>query len=297
MKKKQSPILTDLYQISKELKRPLILDGAMGSLLQQRDVKLHPVLWASSALITNPEAVKMIHKEYIDAGADIITTNTFRTNPHAVRISGLDFSSRQLVEKAVELARESKRNKSVLIAGSNAPAEDCYQKEVTISEQEIYDNHKEHIELLINSGVDFILNETHSHLYEIETVCKICNELNYPFVISLFFDDNLNLLSGESVFTAIELVKNYSPWAIAFNCIKTSTFIELYSKLKFDYNWGFYLNCGLDDYNSAEMKNCLLPEEYIREIEPLLQNNPLFIGSCCGSSPEHTKAIRKYFDG
>jgi homocysteine S-methyltransferase len=76
------------------LKKPLVLDGPMGTLLIERGIDLGSKLWSALALINAPDQVKKIHKEYIEAGADIITTNTFRTNPYAVKSSNSNFSSK-----------------------------------------------------------------------------------------------------------------------------------------------------------------------------------------------------------
>jgi len=75
----------NLFTFSRKINRPLLLDGAMGSLLQQKGVKSEGELWTSVANLKIPELVFTIHDSYIKAGADIITTNTFRTNPLAVR--------------------------------------------------------------------------------------------------------------------------------------------------------------------------------------------------------------------
>ncbi len=118
----------NLFSFAKRIKRPLILDGAMGSLLQQKGVEPHPQLWMSHANLLYPEKVFSIYKEYIDAGADIITTNTFRTNPSAA-----EHTSKEQVKAAVQIAKEAKGSTVILIAGSNAPAEDCYQRDRTLT--------------------------------------------------------------------------------------------------------------------------------------------------------------------
>ncbi len=275
---------------------PLLLDGATGSLLQQRGFKTDKYLWSSYALISAPSLVIDIHKEYINAGADIITTNTFRTNPYAVSLSGYSFTSKQLVKEAVKLAKDAVGNRNIIIAGSNSPAEDCYQKEVTISNAVIYDNHSKHIEYLIDSGVDIILNETLSHLNEIKIVCDICQRNNFPFIISLFFDESLNLLSGEPISEAIDLVKEYHPNLISFNCIKPEYFNKLLNEIKIDFDWGLYLNCGLGNYTDDEISSCITPDEYSHLIDKLLNERLKMIGTCCGSSPAHIKKLREFLD-
>lgn len=285
----------DLLDIRDE-KVILILDGAMGSLLQQYGAATDKYLWSSIANLKNPGIVKKIHREYIDAGADIITTNTFRTNPAAVKMSGYSLSIEELVKKSVNLAIEAREERNIIIAGSNAPAEDCYQKERTLSKNELEYNHKKHIELLWESGVDVIWNETQSHLDEIEIICGFCNSQKLPYVINLFFDGKMNLLSGESLFDAVELAASFDPIAIGFNCIKPEYFLN---KIKQDLSveeWGFYLNCGGGDYTDESISCGINPDDYVDLIKPLLEKKPLYAGSCCGSTPAHTKAIKEYID-
>lgn len=220
MKKKR----LDIIQKFNELKRPLILDGAMGSLLQQNGIRIDEHLWASKANTENPETVIKFHKEYINAGADIITTNTFRTNPSAYKQTYLNISNETFVKESVILAFEARGDKQIIIAGSNAPAEDCYQVERTISQNELEHNHKTHILMLWDSGVDIIWNETLSHMDEIKLICEYCSENEIPFVINFFFTEDLKLLSGETLLQAVDFVLRFYPAAIGYNCISPKVF-------------------------------------------------------------------------
>lgn len=284
------------FSLSKRTSRPLILDGAIGSYLQQKKVNTSGRLWSSIANIENPEAVFNLHKAYIDAGADILTTNTFRTNPEAVKESN-EYNSSILVKTALKLAKEAVNELPVFIAGSNAPAEDCYQKERTLSKKELVYNHHKHIDLLMEAGCDFILNETQSHPDEIKIICKYCSKENIPYVISFFFKNDLKLLSDDNLFDVVKLVFDYSPNAIGFNCIIPSAFKKILPHISGEYNWGFYLNCGSGNYTD-EIINCSIsPKEYIKEIKTSLKMKPSFIGSCCGSSPNHIYEIKRLLDG
>src|SRR5210317_292251 len=118
----------NIFTVAREAQRPLIFDGAMGSLLQQKGFKTSGSSWMTEVNEKHPDLIVDIHKEYIIAGADIITTNTFRTNPVAFDQPGKNAVA-AYVRNAVKLARESVGNSSVLIAGSNPPAEDCYQSD------------------------------------------------------------------------------------------------------------------------------------------------------------------------
>jgi S-methylmethionine-dependent homocysteine/selenocysteine methylase len=285
----------NIFSFSKRIKRPLILDGAMGSLLEQKGLTTNDSAWSAKANIKYPEKVLKIHKEYITAGSDIITTNTFRTNPYSLEQSGIK-NYKKYVKKAVELAFEAKKNLSVLIAGSNAPAEDCYQIERTISKKQLELNHLNHIDSLIESGCHFILNETQSHFDEIKIITKHCEKNNIPFVISLYFDENLNLLSGEKVSYVIDFLSDTNVLAIGFNCISEKLLLKLITQNNLHRHWGFYLNC-FGSRTETSSACSLSVADYLVTLQEVITFNPSFIGACCGSNPDYIKAIKNYLDG
>ena len=185
----------------------------------------------------------------------------------------------------------------VFIAGSNAPAEDCYQLRRNLTLTRLEANHHKHIELLIDSGCHFVLNETQSHFDEVKIICKYCSKNSIPYVISLFVDESLNLLSGESLKTAIEFIRNYNPLAIGVNCIKPDTFMRLYTKNKFDFNWGVYLNAGKGSFTDEIIVTGTSPDEYSNLFKNILLKSPSFVGGCCGTTPNHIKSLKRLLDG
>ncbi|HKB86648.1 MAG TPA: homocysteine S-methyltransferase family protein, partial [Ignavibacteriaceae bacterium] len=214
------------FSLSKRINRPLILDGALGSLLQQYSVPSSKKVWMTLANTNYPDTLLKIHKEYIDAGADIITTNTFRTNPVALS----EFSQTkqlELIKAAVTIAKDARNDLPVFIAGANAPAEDCYQKERTISNKELEINHHNHIKTLIDNGVDFILNETQGHFDEIRIICRYCSRNSIPFIVSIYLDENMTLLSGEPPEKVISFIWEHEPLAVGINCISPALFNAL----------------------------------------------------------------------
>lgn len=286
----------DFLQFQKELNRPLILDGAIGTLLQKQQIPSDANLWSSISNVNSPDEIIRIHEEYISAGAEIITTNTFRTNPTAYKNSNLNLSNEDFVKKSVELAKQAVVDKKIIVAGSNATAEDCYQSERTISRNTLEYNHKKHIEWLWKSGCDIILNETQSHMDEIEIIARFCSENSLPFIISLYFDDALKLLSGEELRTAVDFVESYSPLTVGFNCIKPELFLRFVETGRLPQRFGIYFNCGAGHVNDAAISCAIFPAEYLNFVKSVLKFNPMFIGSCCGSNPKHTRAIKEYFD-
>jgi len=292
-----SKVNVNPFSFAVRIKRPLILDGAMGSMLQQMVVKPSGPLWMSYVNLEYPEKVTNIHKEYIEAGADIITTNTFRTNPAAVESSHLKINSNKFVKESVKLAIDAASSYPVFIAGSNAPAEDCYKIKRDLSKKKIEYNHKEHISSLYESGCHFILNETHSHFDEIKIICEFCSCNDIPFVISFFIDEKLKLLSGEKLSEIIKFSLDYNPLAIGINCIKDYTFFKFFRQSSLKFNWGMYLNCGSGDYSDENISCGVSPEQYLIYVEKTLVKNPSFIGACCGSTPKHIRKIKYLLDG
>ncbi|MCX7611764.1 MAG: homocysteine S-methyltransferase family protein [Ignavibacterium sp.] len=287
----------NIFKFSNKIKRPLILDGAMGSLLEQRGLTNKDGTWSAKINFSYPEEIIKIHKDYINAGADIITTNTFRTNPYALKRAGID-NYKMYVKKALELAKTSIENNPILIAGSNPPAEDCYQSSRKATPKELELNHCYHIETLFENGCNFILNETQSHLDEIKIICEFCSKNRIPFVISLYFDDNLKLLSGENVLDVISMIDNFNPLSISFNCINNQTINNLFSLstsnlnlnlnliLNLNSTWGFYLNIFSEKPFST----------YAELIKDKIKLNPSFVGACCGSNPDDIRTIKEFLD-
>lgn len=275
---------------------PLILDGAMGSLLQMNGIAADSRSWMTRANTENPDAVLKIHQNYIAAGADIITTNTFRTNPAALGFDDLHEISRQ-VSTAVQLAKRARGSSDIMIAGSNPPAEDCYQSDRLLSLDRLEQNHSEHIDMLMSSGCDFILNETQSHLDEIGFICSYCHLNDIPYVLSLYFTPELKILSGEDIRDVVKFVSNYNPAAIGFNCITPADMLNLARTVQIDFRWGYYLNTGSGNVNSRNISCGTDPASFIQTVKRLDAYAPCFVGACCGSDSKHIQSLKEHYYG
>ena len=281
------------------LKKPLVLDGPMGTLLIERGIDLGSKLWSALALINAPDEVSKIHNDYIEAGADIITTNTFRTNPYAVKSSNTKYSSKILVNKAVLLSRESiaKSKRKILIAGSNAPADDCYLTKRLISKNELIENHQLHIQNLIEAGVDFILNETFGDQEEIEIVCAICKEVNFPFAVSLLINSELKTFYGQDLLETIEMIYNFEPIFISLNCSRPEFILRALEILKEYQPLGVYPNLGsIASFQSGKLVRDFSDIHLKLFIKELIDYGVKVIGVCCGGNPDDIKTIRNIID-
>lgn len=284
------------FSLSVSEKRPLILDGVLGSLLQKMGCKPNSHIWMTELNRTSPDLIMDVHKSYIKARADIITTNTFRTNLAAIEVIGIS-NAAPYVKEAVKLAKVAVSDDSIYIAGLNAPAEDCYQKKRNLSYKKLEMNYKIHIDLLIDNNVNFILNETQSHLDEITIICKHCLTNKLPYVLSFYFDNKLNILSGESLESVIKLVVEHDPLAIGINFIAPDILEKILQEINLDHNWGFYLNCGSLNYFDKDIVSGVDSKQYLKVVGESMKYVPSFIGACCGSTPDHIRVIKELLDG
>ncbi len=287
------PAIAEYLKTMKSLGKIAILDGAIGSYLQETYSIREEFLWVTSANKILKENLADLHKSYIRAGANIITTNTFRTNPAAFLRAGKTERFEDYVFEACSIARTAVHNSEVFIAGSNPPAEDSYQKERTLSQSSLEDNHFKHITALWENGVDFILNETQSHFDEIKIICGFCSRQSIPFAISLYVDNSGKLLSGEEVAEVAEYINGFHPLFLAFNCISAQQLEKLVAELRLPEYWGFYLNCGSGSVTDEIIQCCVTPEEYSRVVSTFFTKMPVVIGACCGSGPEHIQELSR----
>ncbi len=290
-----------------ERRRPVILDGAMGTELERRGIRTGLPLWSAHALITSPETVGRIHDEYIEAGADIITTNTFRTTRRAFLRAGLPDRSGELTARAVALAGESSAafpGERVLLAGSMAPLEDCYHPELVPEEEALREEHAEHAGRLAESGVDFLLLETMGTLREAAAAAGAASGTGLEFVVSFLCNREGSLYSGEPLGEAVRLVMRLSPAAFSLNCVSPGfmgrSLANLQSALRATAGGehvpvGLYANVGAPGGEHGPLLMDVSPGAYAEFAMTWVDAGASLIGGCCGTTPEHIRAIAEAF--
>jgi len=275
----------------------LILDGAMGTELERRGYKTRLPLWSAQALLDAPELVLQIHKDYIEAGADIITTNTFRTNPYTVKKSGLKISdARKLTEIACNLAKMARGNSKVAIAGSVAPIEDCFRPDLYPGDQLAEKDHYEHIKNLKQGGVDFILAETMISIKEAQIVLRQAERLNMKAMVSFALNKDGNILNGDNLFEAFDCLKQYRNvlQALLINCTTLNVIRKVIDDLLFrfrrtDWPIGVYPNFGPP--RKGKFTEYLTPNKFAQAMLRLKNKGVKILGGCCGTQPAHIAAL------
>jgi S-methylmethionine-dependent homocysteine/selenocysteine methylase len=283
----------------------LLLDGATGTELTRRRVDTHLPLWSAAALLKAPQVVRAIHADYVRAGAQIITTNTFRTHRRSLAKDGLDPRTRELTHIAVRLAREaiaqSRAPGRVCIAGSIAPLEDCYSPQRVPPDAELQVEHAEMAQHLAEAEVDLLLVETMNTIREGYFAAQAAQSTGLPFVVSFVCEatsQGAKLLSGESLRDAARVVSALCPAAIMVNCAPVDQIDSLLWELRAstDLPIGAYGNVGHVDHEVGwTLTHAVTPDAYARAARKWRAIGASIIGGCCGTQPAHIAALQRAF--
>lgn len=292
---------------------PLIHDGAMGTELTRRGFDTHLPLWSAKALIDTPSAVQQIHADYLAAGAQVITTNTFRTNRRALAKANMAEQARALTFRAVQLAKQACHDYMQIqpmsiaprIAGSIAPVEDCYMPELVPSENELDDEHTELAHNLADAGCDFILIETMNCIREALCAVKAAFATGLPFWVSFTLNAHNDLLSGETLREAVSVIAPFNPQAMLVNCIPVAQCSSALHVLRnaarsahISVRFGVYGNVGhVDDEVGWTLTHAVSPQMYATHARAWANDGADIIGGCCGTMPAHINAIVNEFRG
>lgn len=275
--------------------RPLLLDGALGTELERRGVGCALPLWSGHALLHAPELVRAIHSDYLAAGVDVLTANTFRTQERVLARAGLAGRAAALTSLAVSLAREavaSQPERAALVLGSAAPLEDCYQPERVPESGVLAREHGRHAANLRAAGVDGILIETMSTAREAVAAARAAADVGLPFVVSFLCGADGRLASGELLAAGLSAVAALGPAGVAVNCLPPSAVSACLPTLAGQAApFGVYANLGAPDPGGGARSEALDPSAYAAQARGWTAAGARLIGGCCGTTPAHLRAI------
>ena len=274
---------------------PIVLDGATGTELERRCACDSPPLWSAGALLSAPDVVAAVHRDYVAAGADIVVADTFRTNPRTLRAVGLLERGAELNDLAIDLARRAAVGQDVLVAASVGPVEDCYHPERVPAEAVLLDEHRQMMTWLAIAKPDLIWIETMNTIREARTATSVAMERDLPCVVSFMTQENGDLLSGERLEDAVAAVEALNPLAIGLNCIPPRGLTTMLPRLRraTSHSMAAYAHIGnpapLRGWSFAEGAT---PAEYAAHARQWLALGATVIGGCCGTTPAHIQAVR-----
>ena len=282
----------------------IVMDGSMGNELLARRSDLVTGLWSAQYLIDAPELVKEIHLDYINAGADLIITNTYSTIPSYLSKQKAEDKMPELINLAGKLAREAVKDskKKVTVAGSLPPLEESYRPDLVIDKEEAVPIYETLIKEL-TPYVDIFICETMSSIKEMQHVIQALQNLDNEKPVwiswSLKEDKKNQLRSGESINEAFNASASIKPEAYLFNCTDPFAITEGLKELKelTQKPIGGYPNVfnvpdgwTLDNDVQVSVRD-LSVEKFLEFAEEWRNLGATIIGGCCGIGPKFIKAV------
>ncbi len=292
---------TQRSDIRKRLRSSLLLlDGATGTELDRRGVDISLPLWSARAILEAPETLLQIHVDYLRAGADIITANTFRTHRRNLKQAGLGERAQQLTRRAVEIARHAIAETGVgtFVAGAIAPLEDSYSPQRIPPAAALADEHDAMASCLTACGVDALLVETMNSVGEAVAATRAAVATGIPTLASVVCGRDGRLLSGEPLSAAAQALSALQPDALLINCAPASELHRPLVTLRAHTSLpvGAYGNVGYlnNDWNWIQT-DAVQPEAYAAYARRWREAGATLIGGCCGTTPAHIAVLRKAF--
>jgi S-methylmethionine-dependent homocysteine/selenocysteine methylase len=276
---------------------PVLLDGATGTELERRGVRSELPLWSAHALVEAPEVVEAIHHDYVAAGAEVLTANTFRTHRRSLAGGGLGGRAADLTRTAVTLARRAARTtgRAVFVVGSAAPLEDCYRPDRVPDDATLEREHAAHAAHLAAAGVDAILVETMNTVREAVAAVRAARRAGAAVFASFVCGADARLLSGETLELALETVAPLGPTAVLVNCLPPRAVLPCLPVLaRIGLPFGAYANLGApNDATGFTRSDDCTPEEFAVEARIWIERGARLIGGCCGTGPHHLRAVTR----
>jgi S-methylmethionine-dependent homocysteine/selenocysteine methylase len=294
-------------------KKVMLLDGGFGRELKSRGVSVPRTIWSANALMTDPDVVRQIHMDYILAGADIITTNTYGVIRSDLAKENIEGRFSELNRLACNLAIEARERAriNVLIAGSLPPLGGSFRPDLVGPVDRIQALYREQAEL-IAPHVELLLCETMSSAAEGRAAAKAASRTGKPVWVSwtLHEDRSGRLRSGESVGEAIAALEDLPVSGYLANCCAPESITKALPKLaQSGARWfGGYANTfnpipqdwtldgGKETDGLLTYRLDLDPEQYAEHVSDWLDAGATVVGGCCGTGPAHTRKMRSLIE-
>jgi 5-methyltetrahydrofolate--homocysteine methyltransferase len=295
--------------------RILVLDGAMGTMLQQRNLTAADFGGAAlegcneNLVRTRPDVVLDIHRKYFEAGSDIVETNSFGGAPIVLAEYGLAADAHFLNKRAAELARQaadefSTPGKPRFVAGSVGPTTKAITVTGGVTFNELRETYYTQAKGLVEGGVDLLLVETCQDTRNIKAailaIRKLSKEIwsEVPFIVSVTIEPMGTMLAGQTVEAMWASLRHAKPLAFGMNCATGPEFMTDHIRTLSQLTGEFvscYPNAGLPD---EEGKYLETPTTLAAQLEKFADHGWLnFIGGCCGTTEKHIHAIAQMVEG
>ena len=279
-------------RLGKEL---LYFDGGMGTLLQERG--LQPGELPETWNLLHAEEIREIHRKYIEAGSDIVLTNTFGAN--ALKFHDDAYSLEEIVNAAVghvkAAAEQAGNGRRIYTALDIGPTGKLLKPMGDLDFETAYEAYKEVMIYGEKAGADLIHIETMSDTYELKAAVLAAKEnTSLPVFATTIFDERGKLLTGADVPSVVALLEGLRVDAFGINCgmgpeqmIPILEQITKYSSLPVIVK----PNAGLPKQKNGQTYYDVSPEEFAEVMKKIVEMGAVVIGGCCGTTPDHIKAM------
>ena len=295
-----SPASTPRTRFRERLgQRPLLADGGMGTLMYSRGVPQSACLDELAA--TRPELVGAAHREYLDAGAELIETLSLGANRRRLAVVGLDAEVTRLNRRAAQVAREAREvsGRDALVGGSIGPLAPPNRGNAGLSERAARAMFREQLDGLLEGGIDVVVLETFSDLEQLLIALdEARSAADIPVIASLTFGEDLTLADGTTAERAAGLLASAGADVVGVNCgVGPSASIDALEAMR--------AAAAPGDPLSSIMPNAGLPQrlegrfvyaagaDYFAQVTPrMVEAGARIVGGCCGTTPGHIAAMR-----
>ncbi|MCG8482701.1 MAG: homocysteine S-methyltransferase family protein [Clostridia bacterium] len=273
-------------------KQFILFDGAMGTMLQKNGMKIVGEL-PELLNITNPDVIENIHTQYIQAGSDVITTNTFGAN--SLKFKDSECNVTAIVTKAVEIAKRAAGNKYVALA--IGPTGKIMEPTGDLKFDDAYELFKEQVVAGSKAGVDLILLETFSDLYEMKAGVLAAKEnSDLPVFCSVTFQEDGRTLMGTDPLTMVNMLQDMGIDALGINCsLGPDQMIDILREI-IQYSHIPVLvqpNAGLPKIVNGETVFEVDIQEFISAVSKMIELGIHIVGGCCGTTPNYISQLRR----
>ncbi|MFN0262735.1 betaine--homocysteine S-methyltransferase [Tepidamorphus sp. 3E244] len=295
--------MADLAQLLED-KGVLLADGATGTNLFEMGLTSGdaPEMW----LEEHPDRIRELHRRFVEAGSDIILTNTFGCNARRLMLHNMQDQVYTLNKKGAELARVEAEavDRPIVVAGSVGPTGDLFAPLGPLTEEQAVEVFKEQIDGLKAGGIDVVWIETMSAAEEIRAAVTAAIAHDMPYVFTASFDTAGRTMMGIKPEGLVELANSFErkPIAIGANCgvgasdLLVSVLSMEAAKSGIAPMIVAKANCGIPQVKGDKVEYTGTPDLMARYAHMAIDSGARIVGGCCGTAVEHLKAMREALD-
>lgn len=272
-----------------------ILDGAMGTVLQQRGLEAGGIPELLS--ITEPELIEGVHREYIANGAEVVYANTFGAN--SLKMARASYSLKEIIEASVKAAKKACEGTNASVALDIGPLGELLEPSGTLSFEDAYELFKEVVCIGVNAGADLVVLETMTDLYEVKAgVLAVKENCDLPLMVSMSFEQNGCTFTGCSIEAMAAVLDGLGVDAMGINCsLGPKEILPLAKRLCDCAKAAVFVkpNAGLP--NPSDGSYDIDAKQFGEILKEYAEIGICMAGGCCGTTPEYIKELATQLGG